>query len=111
MMQYESKTIGAKVEILNRDGFEGIPVTLDFSAVTDLEDGRKIVKAGTPIGNAGVVDNTGTAKGILLWDVYEDRPVGTILKKAYIKTAVAQKHSGVTIAAEAKAALPMVVFE
>lgn len=111
MMQYESTVIGAKVEILNRDGYEGIPSTLDFSAVADTEGGRKIVKAGTPIGDAGVVDNTATVKGILMWDVYEDRPIGTILKKAYIKTAVAQAHSGVTISAEAKAALPMVVFE
>ena len=47
MMQFESKTIGAKVEILNRDGYEGVPVTLDFTAVTETENGRKIVKAGT----------------------------------------------------------------
>lgn len=111
MMQFESSTIGAKVEILNRDGYEGIPVTLDFSAVTERENGRKIVKAGTPIGDAGVVDNTATVRGILFWDVYEDRPIGTVLKKAYINTAKAQEHSGVTISAEAKAALPMVVFE
>lgn len=111
MMQFESSTIGAKVEILNRDGYEGIPVTLDFSAVTETENGRKIVKAGTPIGDAGVVDNTATVRGILFWDVYEDRPIGTVLKKAYINIAKAQEHSGVTISAEAKAALPMVVFE
>lgn len=111
MMQFESKTIGAKVEILNRDGYEGIPVTLDFTAVVDLENGRKIVKAGTPIGKTGVVDNTATVNGILLWDVYEDRPIGTILKKAYINKAKAQDHSGVTIAEAAKAALPMIVFE
>lgn len=111
MMQFESKTIGAKVEILNRDGYEGVPVTLDFTVVTETENGRKIVKAGTPIGATGVVDNTATVKGILFWDVYEDRPIGTILKKAYINTAKAQAHSGVTISAEAKAALPMVVFE
>lgn len=111
MMQFESTTIGAKVEILNRDGYEGIPATLDFSSVTTRENGRKIVKAGTPIGESGVVDNTATAKGILFWDVYEDRPIGTVLKKAYINTAKAQEHSGVTIADETKAALPMVVFE
>jgi len=110
-MQYESTTFGAKVEILNRDGFEGVPVTLDFAAVITTENGRKVVKAGTPIGANGVADNTETVKGILLWDVYEDRPIGTILKKAYINTARAKNHSGVTISAETKAALPMVVFE
>ena len=110
-MQFESKTFGGKAEILNRDGWEGIPATLDFAAVSTEENGRKVVKAGTPIGANGVADNTGTVKGILLWDVYEDRPIGTILKKAYIHTARAQAHSGVTVSAEAKAALPMVVFE
>lgn len=110
-MQFESVTFGAKVEILNRADFEGVPATLDFTAVTTTENGRKVVKAGTPIGVDGVSDNTEAAKGILLWDVYEDRPIGTVLKKAYINTARAQAHSGVTISAEAKAVLPMVVFE
>lgn len=110
-MQFESVTFGAKVEILNRAEFEGVPVTLDFTAVTATENGRKVVKAGTPIGVDGVSDNTEAVKGILLWDVYEDRPIGTALKKAYINTARAQAHSGVTISSEAKAALPMVVFE
>ncbi len=110
-MQFESKSFGAKVEILNRDGFEGVPATLNFTAVSTMENGRKVVKAGTPIGATGVADNTETVRGILLWDVYEDRPIGTIIKKAYINTARAQVHSGVTISAETKAALPMVVFE
>lgn len=111
MMQFESTTIGAKVEILKRLGKEGVPVTLNFASVTETENGRKIVKAGTPIGESGVVDNTATVKGILLFDVYEDRPIGTLLKKAYINTEKAQEHSGITISEEAKAALPMIIFE
>lgn len=101
------------VQILKRPPFEGIPQTLDFSAVTavDKNTGLKIVKAGTPIDADGVAANDGTAIGILLFDILEDRPQGTLLKKAYINTAVAQTHSGVTIAAAVKAALPMVVFE
>ena len=35
-----------------------------------------------------------TVVGILLHDVTEDRPQGTLLKKAYINTAVAEEHSG-----------------
>ena len=112
MMQFEQTEYLGDVQILNRKPFEAIPMTLDFSSVSDkLANGKKVVKAGTPIGPAGVVDNTGTVVGILLHDVTEDRPQGTLLKKAYIKTEVAKTHSGVTIDQAVKTALPMVVFE
>lgn len=112
-MQYESVKLGADVIILKRPPFEGIAVTLDFTSVTDTDpvSGKKIVKAGTPISLSGVADNTATAAGILLFDVIESNPQATILKKAYIDTAKAQTHSGVTISADVKAALPMIVFE
>lgn len=111
-MEYEKIVAAGDVEILKRPPFEGIPITLDFSEVTaDATTGIKTVKAGTPISAAGVAANTASAIGILLHDVTEDRPQGTVLKKAYINTAVAQAHSGVTIAAAVKTALPMVVFE
>ena len=111
-MQYEQTEYVGDVQILKRKPFEAIPMTLDFTSVgTKLANGKKVVKAGTPIGSTGVADNTGTVVGILLHDVTEDRPQGTLLKKAYINTAVANAHSGVTIEAAVKAALPMVVFE
>lgn len=110
-MQFEQKTYAGDVQILKRKPFEAIPMTLDFTSVVEKVNGKKIVKAGTPIGSAGTADNTATVVGILLHDVTEDRPQGTLLKKAYIDTAVAQAHSGVTIAAAVKTALPMIVFE
>ena len=111
-MQYEQTKYVGDVQILKRKPFEAIPMTLDFTSVeTKLANGKKVVKAGTPIGSTGVADNTGTVVGILLHDVTEDRPQGTLLKKAYIDTAVAQAHSGVEIAAAVKTALPMIVFE
>ena len=110
-MRFERTVHAGDVQILKRRPFEGIAITLDFSAVSDEVNGKKIVKAGTPIGETGVVDNTATVVGILLHDVVEDRPQGTVLKKAYINTAVAEKHAGVTYAAAVKTALPMVVFE
>ena len=111
-MQFEQTEYVGDVQILNRKPFEGIPMTLDFTLVeSKLANGKKVVKAGTPIGKTGVADNTGTVVGILLHDVTEDRPQGTLLKKAYIKEAVAKKHSGVTIDQAVKTALPMVVFE
>ena len=85
MMQFEQTTYAGDVEILKRKPFEGIPMTLDFTSVdTKLANGKKVVKAGTPIGSTGVADNTATVVGILLHDVTEDRPQGTLLKKAYI---------------------------
>lgn len=112
-MQYNLTEYGADSLVLKRVPFEGIPVTLDFTDVTDRDtvSGKKIVKAGSPISLEGVVANTAAAAGILLFDVVEDRPQATILKKAYINTAVAEAHSGVTIADEVKKALPMIVFE
>ena len=112
-MQFNDATFGGDVQILKRPPFEGIPITLDFSSVTakDAATGLKIVKAGTPISSAGVTANTSSAIGILLWDVLEDRPQGTILKKAYLNTSVAETHSGVSYDDAVKAALPMVVFE
>ena len=111
-MQYEQTEYVGDVQILKRKPFEAIPMTLDFSSVgTKLANGKKVVKAGTPIGATGVKDNTSTVVGILLHDVTEDRPQGTLLKKAYINTEVAKAHSGVTIEAAVKTALPMIVFE
>lgn len=111
-MQFEQTSYAGDVQILKRKPFEAIPMTLDFKNVTSTTDnGKKIVKAGTPIGASGTADNTATVVGILLHDVLEERPQGTLLKKAYINTVVAQKHSGVTIAAAVKTALPMIVFE
>ena len=111
-MQYEQTEYVGDVQILNRKPFEAIPMTLDFtSVVTKLANGKKVVKAGTPIGATGTVDNTATVVGILLHDVTEDRPQRKKKKKEYIDTAVAQEHSDVTIETAVKTALPMIVFE
>lgn len=112
MMLFEQTEYAGDVQILKRKPFEGIAITLDFSSVSDTTNsGKKIVKAGTPIGASGVADNTATVVGILLHDVVEDRPQGTVLKKAYINTAVAEQHAGITYDDAVKTALPMVVFE
>lgn len=89
----------SQVEILNRKEFEGVPMTLDFTNVSANAAGEYVVKAGTPIDKDGVPVSatpwTG-AVGILLHDVYKDRPQGTILKKAYINTDRAKANSGLT---------------
>ena len=98
-MAVETASFGAGTEILNRPPFKGVPMTIDFSTTTAGSDGRKAVKAGTPIDKDGKPVNatpwTG-AVGILLVDVIEERPQGTILTEAYINTKRAQKNSGLT---------------
>ena len=111
-MQYEKTLYAGDVQILKREPNEAIPLTLDFSTVTEKDaNGKKIVKAGTPVNKSGVADNTATAIGILRFDVTEDRPQGVALKKAYLNTKVAEAHSGVTYDAAVKTALPMIAFE
>lgn len=111
-MQYEKTLYAGDVQILKREPNEAIPLTLDFSTVTEKDaNGKKIVKAGTPVNKSGVADNTATAIGILRFDVTEDRPQGVALKKAYLNTKVAEAHSGITYDAAVKTALPMIVFE
>lgn len=115
-MAYTSNSLNVAVEILNRSPFEGVSCTIDFTSVSDTDSatGKKIVKAGTPITEAGVPVKTTPwtgAAGILLHDVYADRPQGTILKKAYINSTVAQAHSGLTYDDDLDALFPMIVFE
>ena len=105
-MKVSAKTITDEVQILKRPGFEAIPITLDSTAFTD-----GVCKAGAPIGAGGVIKNDKKCIGILKEDVFEDRPQGTILKKAYVRTDVITNHFGTAIAETAKAALPMIVFE
>lgn len=99
-MAVETTDFGTGTEILNRPPFKGVSMTIDFTDVTEDEaTGKKIVKAGTPINKDGVPVSatpwTG-AVGILLVDVREERPQGTILTEAYVHTGRAQKNSGLT---------------
>lgn len=105
-MRVSASTIADEVQILKRPGFEAIPITLDSTAFTN-----GVCKAGAPIGAGGVIKNDGNCIGILKEDVYEDRPQGTILKKAYVRNDVITAHYGTAIANTAKTALPMIVFE
>lgn len=104
-MAFTRKAVSLSPEILHNADYTGDAITLDTAAFSD-----GICKAGTPIGKGGVVANGASALGILLHDVYEERPQGTIVIGGYINTAVAEEHSGVTIAAEAQTAMKNVVF-
>lgn len=115
-MLFESVDIGGQAEILNRSPFEGVPMTIDFTSVstTDPDSGEKVVRAGMPISAVGAEVKTTPwtgAVGILLHDVYESRPQGTILKKAYINKTAAQANASVTYDSTLEGMLPMIVFE
>ena len=115
-MGYNSVDVGLGVEILNRTKFEGVSMTIDFTSVTTKDDdtGEKVVRAGMPISAAGAEVKTTPwtgAVGILLDDVYESRPQGTILKKAYINETAAEANASVTYDDALYKLFPMIVFE
>lgn len=110
-MGYTARAVSGTVEILYNSEYVGNAMTLDASAFTD-----GVCKAGTPIAASGKKAETDTtaktsnAVGILLHDVHQDRPQGTVVVGGYIDTAAAKAHSGVTYDDAVKAALKNVVF-
>lgn len=104
-MGYTAKTVSGDVEILYNSEYVGNAITLDATAFTE-----GVCKAGTPIAASGVKASGADAVGILLHDVDQKRPQGTVVIGGYINTAVAEKHSGVTYAEATKTALKNVVF-
>lgn len=108
-MKFKSTAVNMQPEILKRKlgGELFSEITLDFTSVTG-----GVVKAGSPISAAGVVANTADAIGILYTDVYEENPNGTLIKAfACVNEANCNKNAGITLAAEAKSALSLIVFE
>lgn len=105
-MEFVSTNYAGDTLILKRKPFEGIAKTLTFG------EGVDVIPAGSVIDTDGaVLGEDGVVEGILLHDVSKERPQGTVLKKAYINTAVAEAHASVEYDDDIKAALPMVVFE
>lgn len=104
-MAVKHSTVTTDPEILYNARYTGRALTLDEAAFTE-----GVCKAGTPIDEGGVVANNGNAIGVLLHDVFEERPQATIVIGGYIHTKRAQDHSGVTIGTEAKAAMKNIVF-
>lgn len=111
-MKFAEKSVTTQKEILKRKlgGELFVPITLDETAFTG-----GVCKAGNPIAADGKVDNSSSSPksvGILLTDVYEDNPNGTIVKAfACVNEANANANAGITIAEAVKTALPLIVFE
>ena len=105
-MGYTQTTVADEVGIRTRSDFEGRSITLDSTAFSS-----NVCKAGAPIGSDGTIQNDGDCIGILLDDVYDTRPIGTIIQKGYVDDSLITSHYGTAIASTAKAVLPMIIFE
>lgn len=108
-MRIDTLAVSQEVEILNRKEFQAVPMTVDFTNVSDTADnGEKVVRAGTPVTVAGVVVGTTPwtgAVGILLHDVYESAPQVAMLKVGYVNTARAEANTSLTYDAALTTAL------
>ena len=106
-MLVKNKSVTTAPEILKRKlGAEYLtPIT-----ITEFADG--VCKAGSPIGADGTIQNGASAVGILLYDVYEQNPNGSLIKgEAVVNLANAEANSGLTIDGAVKTALSTVHFE
>lgn len=98
-MKVDTLAYTSEVEILNRKENEAVSMTVDYTGVDTDSDGRRVVKAGTPVDKDGkVVTSTPWtgAVGIVLHDAYDSRPQVAVLKVGYIHTTRAQANSGLT---------------
>lgn len=108
-MNFSESSVTTQKEILKRklggEFFDDITIADD--AFTD-----GVCKAGNPIDKTGKVDNATAPVGILINDVYAERPSGTIIKAfGVVNEANANANAGITIADAVKTALPLIVFE
>lgn len=118
-MRIDTLKVSAEEEILNRKEFQAVANTVDFSDVeTKDANGLKVVKAGTPVDKDGKPVTTTpwtNAYGILLHDVYEDRPQTAVLKQAYVHTTRAKANCNVNYDGDLVKALNLagcrIVFE
>jgi len=98
-MKVDTLAYSGEVEILNRKENEAVSMTVDYTGVDVDSDGRRVVKAGTPVDKDGkVVTSTPWtgAVGIVLHDAYNSRPQVAVLKVGYVHTTRAQANSGLT---------------
>ena len=101
-MNYSKTTYGGTVEILASKDYQAIPVKVA---------GSSLMKAGTPITEAGESTTGSGAIGILLYDVDPTKnPNGAAVVQGIIDAAKAQKHSEVTYVSALYSALPGIVF-
>lgn len=101
-MKFTKTSYGGTVEILASKDFQAIPVKIA---------GSTMLKAGTPVTEAGESTTGSGAIGILLYDVDPNaNPNGAAVVQGIIDATKAQAHSEVSYASALYSALPGVVF-
>ena len=104
-MNFAKTSYGGTIEILASNDYQSIPVK-----VATPGEGT-VVKAGTPLTDAGVATTGSGAVGILLYDVDTAKnPNGAAVVQGIIDATKAQAHSGVSYASALYEALPGIVF-
>jgi len=104
-MKYAKTSVGGGVEILASKDFQSIPVK-----VATPGEGT-VVKAGTPLTDAGASTTGSGAIGILLYDVdTAENPNAAVVVQGIINATVAQEHSGVSYVDALYSALPGIIF-
>ena len=104
-MKFADTTVAGGVEILASNDYQAIPIKVA------VPQSGTIVKAGTPLTNAGASTTGSGAVGILLYDVDTSaNPNGAMVVQGIIDATKAQAHSGVTYASALYSALPGVIF-
>lgn len=106
-MNFSKTTLTGEVEIL-------VGLT-DMHTLTPIKvaapQSGSVVKAGTPLTEAGESTTGANAIGILLYDVDTDlNPNGTVIQSGPIDATKAQAHSGVTYASALYSACPAIQF-
>lgn len=105
--------IFSKTEVTS--GVEILVGLTDMHTLTPIKvaapQSGSVVKAGTPLTEAGVSTTGANAIGILLYDVDTDlNPNGTVIQSGPIDATKAQAHSGVTYASALYSACPAIQF-
>lgn len=105
-MKTTAEVVSGSVEILYKSDYEAEAITLDTAAFTN-----GVCKAGTPMTRNGTVAaGAEDVFGVLMKDVFEPRPQGSVVYFGTINTDVAKKHSGIEIDSAMQAAMKNIVF-
>jgi len=105
-MNFAKTAYAGTIEILASNDFQAIPIK-----VADPSGVPGVVKAGTPLTDAGVSTTGSGAVGVLLYDVdTRKNPNGAAVVQGIIDASKAQTHSGVSYVDALYSALPGIVF-
>ena len=105
-MKFAKTSYAGTIEILASNDFQAIPVK-----VADPSGNPGVVKAGTPLTDAGVSTTGSGAIGILLYDVDTSKnPNGAAVVQGIIDSTKAQAHSEVSYVSALYEALPGIIF-